>query len=59
LRVAPEEQLLSVQGRMLERQAWVAVVVVDGCVSGLLTGSAMTRLMEVVDACPAALKPAG
>ena len=59
LRVRPEEQLLSVQSRMLEHRTWVAVVVEDGCVSGLLTGSAMTRLMEVVDACPAALKSAG
>ncbi len=59
LRVGPEEQLSSVQTRMLEHQSSVALVVDEGCVSGLLTGPAMRRLVEVVDACPALLKPVG
>jgi Zn-dependent protease len=52
LQVGPDDLLPAALERMVEHRSWVAVVVQDGCVAGLLSSSDMTRMGEVAEAWP-------
>jgi Zn-dependent protease len=43
----PDEDLLDVQARLMDRHAWVAVVVEDGRIAGLVSAADMARVAEL------------
>ena len=61
----PDEDLLDVQARLMDRHAWVAVVVEDGRIAGLVCAADMARVAELreagglVAAEPQPIRPAG